>query len=57
MSFTEIIEFDDVKFTKSTSSKDGVWREFLEIDSNSAFSKNEYFKNVSFLLFFSVNNL
>ena len=39
MSFTKIIEFNYVKFLKGVSSKDDVWREFLE-DSNSKFSKN-----------------
>ena len=42
MSFTKIIEFDNVKLktkTKNLSSKDAVWNQFLEIDSNSTFSK------------------
>ena len=52
MSSTKIIEFDYVKFPKNVSSKDGVWRKFLG-DSNSTFSKkNEYFKNVNFLIHF-----
>ena len=39
-------QFDNVKFPKSISSKDlyhhlSVWREFLEIDSNSTFSKKK----------------
>ena len=56
-SFTKIIEFDNVKFPKSISSKDGVWREFVGIDSNCKFSKkNEYFKNVK-KNSFSVNKL
>ena len=38
-STTEIIEFENVKFPKRISSKDSVWRGFLEIDSNSTFSK------------------
>ena len=38
-SSTKIIEFDNVKFPKNISSKDGVWREFLEIDSNGTSSK------------------
>ena len=42
MSSTKIIEFDIVKFPKSISSKDGVWREYLEIDSNSTFSKKKW---------------
>ena len=29
-----MIEFDNVKFPKDLSSKDGVWKEFLDIDSN-----------------------
>ena len=40
-SSTKITEFDNVKFPKSVSSKDGFWREFLKIDSNSTFSKNK----------------
>ena len=51
-SSTKIIEFDNIKFPKNMSSKDGVWREFPEIDSNGASSKNEYFKKVNFLLLF-----
>ena len=42
VSFTKIIEFDNVKLktkTKNISSKDAVWNQFLEIDSNSTFSK------------------
>ena len=39
MSFIKTIEFGNVKFPKSISSEDGVWREFLEIDSGSTFSK------------------
>ena len=54
-SFTEIIEFDNVKFHKSISFKDGVWREFIEIGSNSNFSKNKFFKLWIFLVFFSVS--
>ena len=38
-SSTKIIEFDHVKFPVSISFEDGVLREFLEIDSNSMFSK------------------
>ena len=55
--FIKIIEFGNVKFLKSISSKDGVWREVIEIDSNCTFSKkNEYFKNVK-KNYFSVNKL
>ena len=49
MTFTEIFEFGKVKLSKSISSKDGVWREFLEIDSNTvrfqkmSTSKREFF--------------
>ena len=39
MSSTKIIEFDNVKFSKNISSKDGVSREFLGIDSNGTSSK------------------
>ena len=39
MSSTKIIEFDNLKFPKSISSKDGVQRDFLGIDSNSMSSK------------------
>ena len=38
-SSTEIVKFDNVKFPKIISTKDGVWREFLGTDSNSMFSK------------------
>ena len=34
-----MIEFDIVKFPKNISSKDGVSREFIEIDSNGTSSK------------------
>ena len=59
MSSTKIIEFDIVKFPKSISSKDGVWREYLEIDSNSTFSKKKLstLQPWIFLFFFSVNKL
>ena len=39
MSSTKIIESDNLKFPKSISSKDGVQRDFLGIDSNSMSSK------------------
>ena len=32
---------NNVKFPKSISSKDGVWREFLKIDGHSTFSKKK----------------
>ena len=35
MCSTKITEFDHVKFPKSISSKNSVWREFLEIDRSS----------------------
>ena len=35
----KIIEFENVKFLKHISSKDGVRREFLEVDSNGTSSK------------------
>ena len=55
--FTEITEFDNEKFRNSILPKDGVWRKFFESDCNSWFSlKNEYFKNVNFLIFL-VNKL
>ena len=47
-----MIEFGNIKFPKSISSKDIVWREFLEIENNSTFSKNEYFKSMTFLIIF-----
>ena len=47
-SFTKIVEFDNVKFSKSSSSKDGVSKKFLDIDSKSTFSKNEYLENANF---------
>ena len=39
MSSTKIIEFDNLNFPKSISSKDRVQRDFLGIDSNSMSSK------------------
>ena len=33
------MEFEQVTFPASISSDDGIWREFLEIDNNSMFSK------------------
>ena len=39
MSSTKIIEFDNLNFPKSISSKDRVQRYFLGIDSNSMSSK------------------
>ena len=53
MSFTKIIEIYYVKFPKSVSSKDDVWREFLE-DSNSTFSRKWVLQKCDF---FSVNKL
>ena len=38
-SSTEIIQFDYVTFHETISSENGVGREFLEINSNSMFSK------------------
>ena len=38
-SSTKIIEFDKVKCPKSISSKNGVWKAILEIDSNSTLSR------------------
>ena len=53
MSSTGIIESDNVKFSKSEWSMDGVWSAFLETDSTCKLSKkNEYFKNVNFLIIF-----
>ena len=65
-SSTKIIESEIVKFPKDISSKDGVWKKFLETDSNGASlqnkkktnkqtkknKKNEYFRNVNFLILF-----
>ena len=50
--FNEITEFCNVKFRKSISSKDGVCRQILEIDSNCTFSKSQSFKIVNFLISF-----
>ena len=47
-STTKIIELDNSKFPKNISSKDGVSRKFLEIDSNGTSSKNKYFKHMNF---------
>ena len=54
------MEFENVKFRKSISFEDGVCREFLEIDSNSMFSKkcvlqkrncfNPFFQSISYSL-------
>ena len=53
-----VVEFGNAKFPKSIPSKDGVWREFLEIDNNSTFSKKMITsKIVNFLSFFSVSKL
>ena len=53
-SSTKIFESDHGKFPKSISSKVGVWRKFLEIESNSMFSEKEVcFKNVNCLTLFS----
>ena len=41
-----MIEFDDVKFSKNASSKDGVWKEFLEIDSNGTSAKKWVFQKL-----------
>ena len=49
-SSTKIIEFGNVKFPQNVSSEGGVCRELLEIDSNKASSKTDYFKNVCFLI-------
>ena len=38
-SSTEIADFDNVKFPKIMSTKDGVWSKFLETGSNSMFSE------------------
>ena len=43
-----MIEFDDVKFSKNASSKDGVWKEFLEIDSNGTSAKKWVFQKREF---------
>ena len=52
-SSTKIVEFDNEKFPKIISTKDGTWTEFLETDSNSMFSKiNKYLKIVNFLILF-----
>ena len=47
-----MIEFDNVKFPKDLSSKDGVWKEFLEIDSSGTFSKKKTSTPKTFLYFF-----
>ena len=53
MSSTKTIEFGNVKFPKDLSSKDGVWKEFLEIDSNGTSSKKMSTpKTWTFLYFF-----
>ena len=61
MSSTKIIEFDNVKFPKSRSSKDGVWRKFLQIGSNSTFSKEWVLQKCEFCCTFfhsvSYNNV
>ena len=61
MSSTKITEFENVKFPKSISSKDGVWREFLEIDNSITFSEKYVFQKRGFPYRFfhsiSYNNL
>ena len=52
-STTKIIELDNSKFPKNISSKDGVSRKFLEIDSKGTSFKTEYFKHMNFLILFS----
>ena len=48
-----MIEFDIVKFPKNISSKDGVSREFIEIDSNGyVFKKMSTSETWIFLYFF-----
>ena len=48
------MEFEQITFPASISSDDDVWREFLEIDNNSMFSKKWVLQKRKFLtLFFS----
>ena len=50
---TKVIEFVHINFSASISSEDGVWEEFIEIDSNSMFSKKWVLQKLkSFLPFF-----
>ena len=48
MCSTKVTEFDNVKFSESISSKSGVSREFLEIDSNNTFSKKRVLQKREF---------
>ena len=49
-----MIEYDYVKFPKSISSNDGVWREVIEIGSKSTLPKKWVLeKRDSLILFFS----
>ena len=41
----EIIELDNVKYPNKIYSKDSIWRELTEIDSNSTFSKKNKKQN------------
>ena len=41
----EIIELDNVKYPNKIFSKDSIWRELTEIDSNSTFSKKNKKQN------------
>ena len=47
-----MIEFDHVKFPESISSGDVVWRNFLEIDSNSMSSEKGVLLKRRFTCFF-----
>ena len=50
-SSTKITEFDNIKFSKGIPN--GVWREFLEIDKGSTFSKKWILKERDFYYPFS----
>ena len=56
-SSTKIIEFENVKFSKNISSKDGVSRDFLGTDSNGTSSKKWVLqkREFSYTFFHSIN--
>ena len=54
MSSTKIIEFDNVKFSKNISSKMVFQENFLGLTVTVRIQKNEYFKNVNFLILFFI---
>ena len=52
-SSTKIYEFDKIRFPQNIKSKDGVWREFLKIDSSVMSSKRWILRKREFSYTFS----